>query len=339
MMRFKLGLNIELVSSARNTLDSIAVDLVAKSEAEGWTPKLIAAARESNPGNPDLFAVAQQLGLAVAGPEGRSLEKLIVQTNSFLDITKWRTRLAELEATVCRIEVRQDFVTSYGTGFLIAPGLVMTNFHVLEQIIKLPSRRGDVCFRFDYKRSSDGNQIWPGKAFSLTKENWLVDFSPPSRVDLEAGLAEEIPSDEELDYVLVKLEGNPGLDRLGSDPDPQGSARGWIRFTAVNYDFPSNSPLFIIQHPESSPLQLTFDTNSIVAVNANGTRVRYRTNTLPGSSGAPCFNQDLELVALHHSGDSRVAPQFNEGIPLRKIFALLKIRGREAEISRGRGED
>ena len=28
----------------------------------------------------------------------------------------------------------------------------------------------------------------------------------------------------------------------------------------------------------------------------------YRTDTEPGSSGSPCFNDPWELVALHHSG-------------------------------------
>ena len=42
---------------------------------------------------------------------------------------------------------------------------------------------------------------------------------------------------------------------------------------------------------------------SLLSSNANNTRVRYRTNTEEGSSGAPCFDKDWELVALHHSGD------------------------------------
>ena len=90
------------------------------------------------------------------------------------------------------------------------------------------------------------------------------------------------------------------------------------------YDFASGSPLFIVQHPSGAPLKLALDTQAVLGLNANGTRVRYRTNTQPGSSGSPCFNSQWELVALHHSGIVR----FNEGIPLARILDLLKQRGK-----------
>ena len=77
-------------------------------------------------------------------------------------------------------------------------------------------------------------------------------------------------------------------------------------------------------------MQLALDLQAVIKVNGNGTRVQYRTNTLGGSSGAPCFNKDWELVAMHHSGDPNFAPlhhpEFNEGIPLAAIKALLEAR-------------
>src|SRR5437879_3268435 len=59
MVRFRLDKNLDRIAIG-NSLQNIVFDLIAASEAEGWTMKLIAAARESNPGNPTLFAVAQQ---------------------------------------------------------------------------------------------------------------------------------------------------------------------------------------------------------------------------------------------------------------------------------------
>jgi V8-like Glu-specific endopeptidase len=77
-------------------------------------------------------------------------------------------------------------------------------------------------------------------------------------------------------------------------------------------------------------MQVALDTQAIIKVNANRTRVQYRTNTLPGSSGSPCFNIDWQLVALHHSGDPADVARagFNQGIPMAAIVALLKSRGR-----------
>ena len=69
---------------------------------------------------------------------------------------------------------------------------------------------------------------------------------------------------------------------------------------------------------------------------ANGTRVTYTVNTEGGSSGAPCFNTDWELVALHHSGDPNFdpdhKPEYNEGIPIAAIVALLTERGKQNQL-------
>jgi V8-like Glu-specific endopeptidase len=85
-----------------------------------------------------------------------------------------------------------------------------------------------------------------------------------------------------------------------------------------------------VQHPAAEPMQLAIDTQAIIKLNGNATRVQYRTNTLAGSSGSPCFNKDWELVALHHSGDPQFSSlhhaEFNEGIPLAAIATLLASR-------------
>ncbi|HYO71036.1 MAG TPA: serine protease, partial [Archangium sp.] len=49
----------------------------------------------------------------------------------------------------------------------------------------------------------------------------------------------------------------------------------------------------------------------------------YRTNTLEGSSGSPCFSQDWALVALHHSGGPGALAKYNEGIPISTLRAHL----------------
>ena len=72
----------------------------------------------------------------------------------------------------------------------------------------------------------------------------------------------------------------------------------------------------------------------MIGGNGNKTRVRYKNNTMGGSSGSPCFNADFQVVALHHSGDPRTkgSAEYNEGIPCRAIRALLKSRGKDVEL-------
>ena len=70
--------------------------------------------------------------------------------------------------------------------------------------------------------------------------------------------------------------------------------------------------------------------SGVIGLNENGTRLKYKVNTEGGSSGAPCFNTTLDLLALHHSGDPNFdpahKPQYNEGIPIDAIVKLLTER-------------
>ena len=107
----------------------------------------------------------------------------------------------------------------------------------------------------------------------------------------------------------------------------RGRAAGSLS-TPPRHDFLASPALYIVQHPLGQPLKLALDTQAVLAVNPGGTRVRYRTNTDHGSSGSPCFDKDWNLVALHHSGSTRVTPTWNEGIPFPKILGLLEPRGK-----------
>ena len=84
------------------------------------------------------------------------------------------------------------------------------------------------------------------------------------------------------------------------------------------------------RHPEGNPLKLAIDTDGVLAVNANGTRVRYGVNALGGSSGAPCLTFDLQLAAVHHSGSKDRTVKRIEGVPVSAIAAHLREGGQAA---------
>ena len=60
-----------------------------------------------------------------------------------------------------------------------------------------------------------------------------------------------------------------------------------------------------------------------------GRRLRHDANTLPGSSGSPCFSVALDFVALHHAGgDARYGKaDYNQAIPTAKIIERLTRKG------------
>ena len=118
--------------------------------------------------------------------------------------------------------------------------------------------------------------------------------------------------------------------RLGDEPvTPKGGLeaprRGWLPIPTAAPVFVAKMPLMIAQHPDGTPLKLAVDTESVIAVNAVGNRVRYATNTEAGSSGSPVFDFDWNLVALHHLGDPAYdhPPTYNQGVPIDRIRARL----------------
>jgi V8-like Glu-specific endopeptidase len=90
----------------------------------------------------------------------------------------------------------------------------------------------------------------------------------------------------------------------------------------------------IAQHPDGKPLKLAIDTESVIGVNTNRTRVRYATNTEAGSSGSPVFDLDWNLVALHHLGDPAYdhPATYNQGVPIDKIRDRLARTGKAAAL-------
>ena len=56
----------------------------------------------------------------------------------------------------------------------------------------------------------------------------------------------------------------------------------------------------IIQHPNGEPRQLAIQDNKVI--DELGLFLHYQTDTSLGSSGSPVFNDQWEMVALHHSG-------------------------------------
>ena len=324
MLQFKLAKALAAIALGDDQTE-IVFKVIGDAEAKGWTARLVAAAREHNPGNPRLLLVAQELGLAPAAPPRSDLEALLKRENAPLDLVGWRARLGELEYRVCRIEVPSAKGTGYGTGFLVGPGAVLTNHHVMQSVISGAARAADVVLRFDYKRLPDGTTINPGTEYRLAS-GWNLDDSPPSAVDHELDPKSREPAADELDHCLVRVDGEPGREAIGGKGGPDAAKRGWIDIEHPAPLTPS-TPLFILQHPEAAPLSLGID--QVTAITGEGRRVRYTAPTQPGSSGSPCFDVGLRPVALHHAGEPNYNPAYNEGIPIAAILSLLEQRGKK----------
>jgi hypothetical protein len=295
--------------------------LVAKhADARGWLPELLAASREELPHDPALLSLAAEGGLlAPWRTEAGSLADLearIGQLDRFYDPSRFVAGLMAAEWRICRVEIRlPDGASTCGTGFLVGPDLVLTCCHVLEPLFTPGGERvrdgaavRDVTLRFDFRRTAQGQEL-RGVAHWLHPTDWHVAHSPVAA----------------LDYALLRLDGAPGHTPPGGDAgaQPRGARpRGWIELPTPPLLPHRDQLLFVMQHPVGEPLAMAIGTQTGDLPAAGDAVLRYTTRTEKGSSGAPCFDAQWGLVALHRGvepGDG--PPRANEG---RLIAAILQ---------------
>lgn len=88
--------------------------------------------------------------------------------------------------------------------------------------------------------------------------------------------------------------------------------------------------VYIIQHPAGGPKKLGMVHNHVRHV--GGDFVQYLTDTLPGSSGSPVFNEQWEVIALHHRSVRAPVPGGqteirNQGVRIGPALAALTSLG------------
>ena len=297
----------------------------------GTTSAFLAYVYANRPGRPDVRAeIVRRFPEAVAVPEqtidlsaqtagapqpeastnaiAPGLQRNVRPYLAKLDVRVWQDRLMRIERQVCRIEADG---AALGTGFLVGPDTVLTNWHVFE-IAKSKGKAGQLGCRFDYVRLPNG-QIDPGQLVTLDGAGG-IDTSPYSAAEKTGKPDNPLPTLEELDYALLRLSSRVGEQQV------EGAPRGWIALPKAVLPLPADAPILIVQHPEGAPMKLALDTQAVIGLNGNGTRIRYRTNTDPGSSGSPVFTMDWDIVALHHYGDPNWQNAlFNQGVPIELI--------------------
>lgn len=337
MLRFRLDkvlLNIVPDGALRN----IVFNLLKLADREGWDAELVREAHRYIPGKVRLAEVYEKYGLAPRialqreGVEQKAfsggLEKNIRANNPALDMALWRTRLAEVEVRTCRIDI-DDRDRTTGTGFLVGPEAVLTNYHVVESIVKGPRTASAISCLFDYKKLADGTEN-PGTRVPLHSAGGIVAYSPYTAGEREGRPDATVPTENELDFALLRL-----ARPMGSVPisGPESPPRGYEVLPSTASTLVADQGIIIAHHPEGMPMKLAIDSKSVLVVNANGTRVRYTTNTDSGSSGSPVFNMLWDLVALHHYGDparKNQPPHYNQGIAaLHLIRSMISANGGE----------
>jgi hypothetical protein len=324
-MNFEMTLSLRLnksyaeLSGGGVTYRVGVFQVVSTARAEAWLDKLIDAARKVNPGNRQLRALRPVADLVAVEPRaGRQLEDIIRDDAGFQDVIPWVRKLDRLRGQICRIE--SPINQAVGTGWLVGNDLLLTNWHVVEQALSGQRQPSSYVCRFDYAADAAGTN--PGTTVALANE-WCLSNRPASPLELGDGDAE--PTATQLDYALLRL-----AQPVGEAPGPTGEKRGWVATKRGVAAPATGAIMLVLQHPQGNPLKLAL--GAVDGVNAGGTRVLHDANTLGGSSGSPCLDATLSLVALHNAGDPLYdgvtgAPKHNQAVPLEPILASIEHDG------------
>jgi hypothetical protein len=285
-------------------------EILQKASTRNRVRDLIRVARKDDPDNEQLKLAEAGALLPVEspdfnkatwlGPDEPDALEKIIGVRSTLLPINFLAIGLARSRAVARVELATG---ESGSGFLIAEDLLLTNNHVLPD----ESTARGAKVQFNYQKTDRGLDDKP------------VEYQP----DPSAGYATspEIGGD---DWTVVRLPDRPGTR--------------WGTIALVPVETKVGDHVNIIQHPGGGDKQIALYHNTVVAA-ANGL-VQYLTDTLPGSSGSPVFNDSWNVVALHHSGgwlpDPAARRQIlpfkrkyyrNEGIDIRRVIDGLEKAG------------
>lgn len=247
--------------------------------------------------------------------DGLGLERILGTSDlleiNFLDIAR---RVAR---PVGRIQVRDlsGRIREFGTGFIVSPNLLLTNNHVLPSIDSARRSLVDLDFEDDE---------------SFKPKTPTIFGLEPYRFFL---------TDSRLDFTLVAVR------PVSTDSQVDLAPYGFLRLIETKGKVLPDEYVAIIQHPGGATKKIALRNNKIFDLLDD--HLHYTTDTDRGASGSPVFNDQWQVVALHHAGvkhrdevgniladdgtvwkpdmgEDRVAYIANEGVRISSILALLR---------------
>jgi Trypsin-like peptidase domain len=176
-----------------------------------------------------------------------------------------------------------------GTGFLIGPQTVLTNWHVMSDLIEpvtgkaLDGSAAQISVSFETLTDNQGRTC-------LVAADWLVGFSPLAKDVSDPAPQAVSPDGTFLDYCAIRLLGAPGRER------------GWYDLSQTGALNHKTDAFFVFQHPAGVAQRAGVARDTVIDDNPDF--LRHQVWTASGSSGGLCLDHKLKPIALHHAAVS-----------------------------------
>lgn len=185
--------------------------------------------------------------------------------------------IALTKRKVSRIVIKENNKKKgYATGFMVAKNLMLTNWHVFPDAQLADESETHFFYEYNAQGHPQAPVIF---RFDTTK----------------------FFNNEELDYCFigvkpVDISGNTSLDSIGYLYLDKGLGKlGDVNVERLN----------IIHHPQGDYKQISIRENLFVDI--SDTKIFYVTDTAQGSSGSPVFNDQWQVVGLHHKSIAKMS--------------------------------
>jgi hypothetical protein len=321
-LQLKLNQRYDRLAPFGQPYDVAMLYILGRAQGGGWLHTLAEKARQDKPMSPKLLLLDRALGITridVPSSFGLEFQDIVRTGTGFRDLFPWIEQLDRLGRQVCRIDYLEFPVgqQAVGTGWLVRPDIVLTNWHVVRRVIAKEWKPDQLVCRFDYFVDVKGMH---GGTLARLAKDWCLDWSSAS--SSEVGSGTEPPTSETLDYALLHLN-----DAIGDKAGLDGNKRSWMKINKTQAAPKEKDIVLIVQHPAGDPVKLAIGT--VMGSTSNELRLLHDANTAKGSSGSPMVNIKLEPIGLHHAGDLLYdgkigSPQQNQAIPIGAIIDRLE---------------